>query len=76
MKPMDSFPVNEKHKFFFFKKWIHLKFSNLYIIFHDVLQYCDMPSEITQYVAYDIIMVIVNISTSYSHKISFHYFED
>jgi hypothetical protein len=29
---------------------------------------------IIQSVAYDIIMMIFNISTSYFHKISFHYF--
>jgi hypothetical protein len=35
-----------------------------------------MSSEIIQNVAYDIIMMIFNMSTSYFHKISFHYFED
>jgi len=36
-----------------------------------------MTSEIMQSVAYDmIISMIFNMSTSYFHKISFHYFED
>jgi hypothetical protein len=35
-----------------------------------------MNSEIIQNVAYDIIMMILNISTSYFHNNSFHYFED
>jgi hypothetical protein len=34
-----------------------------------------MSSEIIQNVAYDIIMIIFNMSASYFHKISFHYLD-
>jgi hypothetical protein len=35
-----------------------------------------MTSENIQNVGYDNIMMIFNMSTSYLHKILFHYFED
>jgi hypothetical protein len=35
-----------------------------------------MSSEIIHNVAYDKILMIFKMSTSYFHKISFHYFED
>jgi hypothetical protein len=43
------------------------------IIYYDI---CDMSSENIPNVGYDNIMMIFNMSTSYFHKISFHYFED
>jgi len=40
-----------------------------------MIYYCHMNIETIQSVAYDI-MIIFNMSTSYFHRNSFHYFED
>jgi hypothetical protein len=59
----------------FFSKNFNFKFFWNYWNFHDLLWYCHMNSEIIQSVAYRNYDGF-NMSTSYFHKNSFHYFED
>jgi hypothetical protein len=57
-----------------FQLFFNLKLLNFPL---SIMIYCHMNSEIIDNVAYYmIILVIFNMSTSYFHKKSFHYFED
>jgi hypothetical protein len=64
---------NKRLQFIFcFQIFLILQFSMIYLI------YCHMSSEIIQSVVYDNnnYDAFLNMSTSYFHKISFHYCED